>query len=164
MLPSFSAATVETCNFESTSDPWCSYTQDKTDAFDWKRISGSTSSVNTGPFNDHTYGSRAGHYVYMESSAPQRRNDTTRIISKVVLQLNARQCQHSKGTSSENASQALSLGMEWKIVWQQFTVILWFGLLNTDIWKPQTHSYKILWDQTEFVNDVLPEHGMYVYI
>ena len=54
--------------------------------------------------------------------------------------------------------------MEWKIVWQQFTVILWFVLLNTDIWKPQTHSYKILWDQTEFAKDVLPKHGMYVYI
>ena len=81
----FSAATLESCHFESSSDPWCGYTQDTTDAFDWKRISGSTSSVNTGPFSDHTYHSHAGHYVYMESSAPQRQGDKTRIISKVLL-------------------------------------------------------------------------------
>lgn len=46
------------CNFESSSI--CNYVQDKTDVFDWTRQSRGTASSNTGPSNDHTYGTSRG--------------------------------------------------------------------------------------------------------
>ncbi|KAK7473655.1 hypothetical protein BaRGS_00035133, partial [Batillaria attramentaria] len=75
---------VFSCNFESTvSDPLCGFTQATDDVFDWTRMQGRTQSANTGPFADHTYNTHAGHYVYIESSAPRRVNDTARLVSKV---------------------------------------------------------------------------------
>ena len=54
-----SPAPVDTsCDFELSNV--CGYTQDKTDSFDWQRSSGKTSSVMTGPTNDHTYGTPVG--------------------------------------------------------------------------------------------------------
>lgn len=48
------------CNFEMDVDP-CNFTQDKTgDDFDWRLNSGWTSSYNTGPTRDHTYGTSQG--------------------------------------------------------------------------------------------------------
>ena len=41
------------CDFEND---WCQFTQAADDTFDWSRHSGSTSSTNTGPSNDHTTG------------------------------------------------------------------------------------------------------------
>lgn len=46
------------CDFEQG---LCQYTQDTTDNFDWTRQVGSTSSSNTGPMNDHSYGTRYGN-------------------------------------------------------------------------------------------------------
>lgn len=40
------------CNFESGI---CSYTQDRSDRFDWTRANGPTGSANTGPSIDHTF-------------------------------------------------------------------------------------------------------------
>ncbi|XP_071104756.1 MAM domain-containing glycosylphosphatidylinositol anchor protein 2-like, partial [Haliotis cracherodii] len=54
------------CNFETKAV--CGYTQDKSDNFDWRWSTGSTASAVTGPNNDHTYGTPAGHYMYIESS------------------------------------------------------------------------------------------------
>ena len=46
------------CTFE---DPkLCGYIQSTRDDFDWKRMNGKTMSVNTGPTNDHTYGTSSG--------------------------------------------------------------------------------------------------------
>jgi hypothetical protein len=42
-----------TCNFDSN---FCSWTQDKTDNFDWTRQRQGTRSGNTGPSRDHTSG------------------------------------------------------------------------------------------------------------
>nr|KAG5689549.1 hypothetical protein BaRGS_022052 [Batillaria attramentaria] len=80
------SAAVFSCNFESTvSDPLCGFTQATDDVFDWTRMQGRTQSANTGPFADHTYNTHAGHYVYIESSAPRRVNDTARLVSKNTL-------------------------------------------------------------------------------
>ncbi|XP_025084912.1 MAM and LDL-receptor class A domain-containing protein 1-like [Pomacea canaliculata] len=84
-----------TCDFESTSGQLCGFIQDKTDVFDWTLNSGGTSTAGTGPFADHTYGTLAGHYLYTESSLPQHKNDTARIISKVFDNPDAHQhCLH----------------------------------------------------------------------
>lgn len=48
------------CDFEDSN--LCGYTQDTTDQFDWTRMSGHTSTINTGPDNDHTYGTAAGEW------------------------------------------------------------------------------------------------------
>ena len=49
---------VGTCTFEAANI--CGWINDKSDNFDWSRASGSTASVNTGPRNDHTYGTSFG--------------------------------------------------------------------------------------------------------
>lgn len=67
-----------TCDFE---DGMCGYTQDVSDQFNWILHSSGTTSTGTGPTSDHTYGTRQGHYVYIESSAPRRRGDKARIDS-----------------------------------------------------------------------------------
>ena len=54
--------TVRNCDFENRN--LCGYSQDKTDTrgFDWRRQTGSTSSTNTGPRSDHTYGTSRGKF------------------------------------------------------------------------------------------------------
>ncbi|XP_067851819.1 IgGFc-binding protein-like [Heptranchias perlo] len=51
------------CNFDID---LCDWMQSKTDNFDWKRISGSTPSANTGPSFDHT--TAGGYYIYIEGN------------------------------------------------------------------------------------------------
>ena len=51
------ASTLD-CDFENVQ--LCGYTQDSTDNFDWTWFSGPTSSHDTGPSNDHTFGSSRG--------------------------------------------------------------------------------------------------------
>ena len=46
------------CDFEDQA--LCGFIQATDDQFDWSVHQGSTSSVNTGPVNDHTYGTSAG--------------------------------------------------------------------------------------------------------
>ncbi|XP_046708496.1 MAM and LDL-receptor class A domain-containing protein 1 isoform X3 [Silurus meridionalis] len=67
------------CNFE---DGLCSWTQDKEDMFDWTWNQGPTPTPNTGPFKDHTWSSVSGHYLFIESSAPQQFKDTAVLISR----------------------------------------------------------------------------------
>lgn len=47
-----------TCDFESSN--LCEWKNDKTDNFDWTWKSGSTSTTNTGPTNDHTTNTASG--------------------------------------------------------------------------------------------------------
>ena len=70
----------QTCDFESG---MCGYIQDKADQFDWAVHSGSTSTSGTGPTVDHTIGTGAGHYIYIESSSPNHPGDKARIDSPV---------------------------------------------------------------------------------
>ncbi|CAH3118157.1 unnamed protein product [Pocillopora meandrina] len=69
------------CDFESDI---CTWTQDKTDQFDWTRRAGSTASSSTGPSADHTKGNGNGWYVYIETSWPRKMNDTARLISSSI--------------------------------------------------------------------------------
>ncbi|XP_076116199.1 MAM and LDL-receptor class A domain-containing protein 1-like isoform X1 [Mytilus galloprovincialis] len=71
------------CDFESSN--LCGYTEDKTDDFDWTRTSGTTPSPSTGPLNDHTVGSIAGHYIHIEASDPRQLGNKARLISPVSL-------------------------------------------------------------------------------
>ncbi|PVD33468.1 hypothetical protein C0Q70_04724 [Pomacea canaliculata] len=65
------------CDFEDSS--LCGWIQDANDDFDWTWTSGTTPTTGTGPEGDHTTGK--GHYIYMESSAPQKPGWVTRLIS-----------------------------------------------------------------------------------
>lgn len=67
------------CNFE---DGLCSWTQDTEDRFDWTWNQGPTPTLNTGPYKDHTWSSVSGHYLFIESSAPQQFKDTAVLISR----------------------------------------------------------------------------------
>ncbi|XP_037549869.1 MAM and LDL-receptor class A domain-containing protein 1 [Nematolebias whitei] len=69
------------CDFE---DGLCNWKQEtKGDEFDWTRISGPTPTLNTGPWKDHTLGTRYGHYLYIESSSPQEFKDTAVLLSPI---------------------------------------------------------------------------------
>ncbi|XP_028397063.1 A disintegrin and metalloproteinase with thrombospondin motifs 3-like isoform X2 [Dendronephthya gigantea] len=73
------------CNFEKG---LCEWTQMTNDNFDWQRNQGRTKSTETGPNHDHTLKNRAGHYMFIEASNPQRQDHRARLISPEV---NARQ-------------------------------------------------------------------------
>ncbi|CAL8292300.1 unnamed protein product [Lota lota] len=70
------------CDFE---EGMCSWSQDVSgdDVFDWTRVRGPTPTLSTGPWKDHTLGQAAGHYLYIESSAPQEFGDTAVLLSPV---------------------------------------------------------------------------------
>ncbi|XP_056290660.1 MAM and LDL-receptor class A domain-containing protein 1 [Pseudoliparis swirei] len=70
------------CNFERG---LCSWKQEQGggDVFDWTRIQGPTPTMDTGPWKDHTLGTSSGHYLYIESSAPQKFKDTAVLLSRV---------------------------------------------------------------------------------
>lgn len=57
------------CDFEID---LCAYKQDTTDKFDWTKNSGDTDSYDTGPPQDHTYGTAYGkywwHFVIVDKS------------------------------------------------------------------------------------------------
>ncbi|KAK1796939.1 hypothetical protein P4O66_008252, partial [Electrophorus voltai] len=68
------------CDFE---EGLCSWTQDvEGDVFDWTHVQGPSPTPNTGPFKDHTLGRIDGHYLYIESSAPQEFKDTAVLVSR----------------------------------------------------------------------------------
>jgi len=61
------------CNFEQGTCGWeleASY-----DDFNWEMAQGTTGSTGTGPDNDHTLNTAAGHYVYVEGSSPRVKGD-----------------------------------------------------------------------------------------
>ncbi|AWP20537.1 putative MAM and LDL-receptor class A domain-containing protein 1 [Scophthalmus maximus] len=70
------------CNFE---EGLCSWKQEQSggDVFDWTQIQGPTPSFDTGPWKDHTLGTSHGHYLYIESSVPQKFKDTAVLLSRV---------------------------------------------------------------------------------
>ncbi|KAM6162719.1 MAM and LDL-receptor class A domain-containing protein 1 [Erethizon dorsatum] len=68
------------CNFENGI---CNWEQDTEDDFDWTRIQGPTSTINTGPMKDHTLGTAQGHYLYIESSEPQVFQNSAVLLSPI---------------------------------------------------------------------------------
>ncbi|XP_051970443.1 MAM and LDL-receptor class A domain-containing protein 1-like isoform X1 [Xyrauchen texanus] len=76
------------CDFE---EGLCSWTQDhEEDIFDWMRIQGPTPTFNTGPLKDHTRANVDGHFLYIESSDPQKFKDTAVLISQPFLPTSCR--------------------------------------------------------------------------
>ena len=74
--------TTQFCDFETPDI--CNYQHDPTGQFKWTRNRGSTDSVNTGPSFDHTYQTKEGYYMYIETSSPQKRGDKARLISETI--------------------------------------------------------------------------------
>ncbi|XP_039549254.1 MAM and LDL-receptor class A domain-containing protein 1 isoform X2 [Pimephales promelas] len=71
------------CDFE---EGLCSWTQElEEDMFDWTRIQGPTPTFNTGPWKDHTHANADGHFLFIESSEPQKFKDTAVLISRPFL-------------------------------------------------------------------------------
>lgn len=69
------------CDFEG--EYLCGWSNDALDDFDWTRISGKTPTSGTGPKTDHTTLTPQGHYLFIESSAPQRHGDKAKLLSPV---------------------------------------------------------------------------------
>ncbi|XP_051910036.1 MAM and LDL-receptor class A domain-containing protein 1 isoform X1 [Hippocampus zosterae] len=69
------------CNFEQGLCSWKQEQNGAGDIFDWTRNRGPTPSFNTGPWKDHTLGTSYGHYLYIESSVPQKFKDTAVLLS-----------------------------------------------------------------------------------
>lgn len=67
------------CDFENPD--LCGYTNDLTASFNWTRNIGPTDSFNTGPSVDHTTLSNQGHFMFIESSFPQRNGSIARLLS-----------------------------------------------------------------------------------
>ncbi|XP_054882637.1 MAM domain-containing glycosylphosphatidylinositol anchor protein 2-like isoform X3 [Poeciliopsis prolifica] len=86
------------CSFEE--EALCSFSQDKSDEFDWIRQSGTkegtTYTPNTGPSSDHT-GSSPGFYMFIETSRPGLEGDKARLMSP-IFNIN------TKSVSSSSAS------------------------------------------------------------
>ena len=74
--------TTQFCDFEN--EDICGYQQDVTADFKWTRNKVGTSSLSTGPSFDHTYQTPVGHYMYIETSVPQKLGDKARLISPKV--------------------------------------------------------------------------------
>lgn len=79
MICFYSLGISNGCTFEDANI--CGYTQGKRDNFDWTRANGKTASANTGPPQDHTYGTAAGYYMYIEASRPRTRGQKARLIT-----------------------------------------------------------------------------------
>ncbi|RZF38365.1 hypothetical protein LSTR_LSTR009260 [Laodelphax striatellus] len=74
---------IGSCDLEKG---FCGWENSQEDEFDWKLNSQTTPSglIGTGPSYDHTSGyGRKGHYLYLESSSPQRENDTAVLKSPI---------------------------------------------------------------------------------
>eukprot|EP00057_Strongylocentrotus_purpuratus_P021889 XP_011676363.1 PREDICTED: MAM and LDL-receptor class A domain-containing protein 1-like [Strongylocentrotus purpuratus] len=65
------------CDFESSEmgDLCYFYQEDLRDDFDWTRHSGETPTNDTGPLTDHTLMNDTGHYMYIETTGQQLRDD-----------------------------------------------------------------------------------------
>ncbi|RNA26976.1 MAM and LDL-receptor class A domain-containing 2-like [Brachionus plicatilis] len=70
------------CDFET--EDICGYQQDVSADFKWSRNKVNTVSVSTGPSFDHTYLTPVGHYMYIETSSPQKQGEKARLISPKV--------------------------------------------------------------------------------
>eukprot|EP00057_Strongylocentrotus_purpuratus_P027554 XP_011682028.1 PREDICTED: MAM and LDL-receptor class A domain-containing protein 1-like [Strongylocentrotus purpuratus] len=68
----------------------CTFTQATTDDIDWTRWAGNTSSLYTGPENDHTIGTAAGFYIYTEASGSY--NKVAVLESELILASSGRLC------------------------------------------------------------------------
>jgi hypothetical protein len=78
--PSDASAII--CNFDRNDT--CYWQYDPSGQFSWTLNAGRSPTVLTGPSADHTTESDKGFYAYIESSSPQKPNDTARLTSPYV--------------------------------------------------------------------------------
>ncbi|KAK0053445.1 MAM and LDL-receptor class A domain-containing protein 1 [Biomphalaria pfeifferi] len=76
--PTCKAGTSNGCDFE---DGLCGWSHDLTDDFNWVINQGETPTAKTGPMVDHTKNDSSGHYLFVESSAPQTTGHKARFLS-----------------------------------------------------------------------------------
>ncbi|XP_072014818.1 MAM and LDL-receptor class A domain-containing protein 1-like [Amphiura filiformis] len=73
------------CDFEgSGSGSICGWSQDPGDDFDWTLDQAGTGSAGTGPSFDHTTGTAAGWYMYIETSSPRIKGEVARFMSGLM--------------------------------------------------------------------------------
>ncbi|XP_032822243.2 MAM and LDL-receptor class A domain-containing protein 1 isoform X1 [Petromyzon marinus] len=87
---------TQQCDFESGLCDWRQASDDEDD-FDWTLQRGPSSTPLTGPYTDHTLGTGAGTYLYIEASEPQAFGDRAVLMSRAF------------GPVSESAGCALRL-------------------------------------------------------
>ncbi|CAF4044180.1 unnamed protein product, partial [Rotaria sordida] len=76
------------CTFEE--EHICGYSSDPTGQLAWTKGQGSTPTASTGATEDHTLGTAQGHFMFIESSLPQRPGNKARLISIVEQPQNGR--------------------------------------------------------------------------
>ncbi|KAL9961562.1 hypothetical protein ACROYT_G030522 [Oculina patagonica] len=69
-------------DFEYNMGMW---TNEYDDKLDWQRHKGHTSTMETGPYADHTLDNYNGSYLYVESSAPALANDNAKLRTSTWL-------------------------------------------------------------------------------
>ena len=74
------------CSFEG--EGLCSWYNLKNDDFDWLLHQGPTPSTSTGPSVDHTYNDKNGTFIYIETSAPRKRDQKAWIASETLRPTN----------------------------------------------------------------------------
>lgn len=79
--PSYSFILLSECTFEIG---LCDWTNDPEGDVEWQRRQGSTPTSQTGPTVDHTLGTAAGNYIYMESSQPTMRNNKAILLGPTI--------------------------------------------------------------------------------
>jgi hypothetical protein len=70
------------CTFEDDFCGWINAPNDIMDDFDWLIGSDSTPSLLTGPSVDHTTGTSAGHYMYIEASDTLNKSSKAWLVSE----------------------------------------------------------------------------------
>lgn len=75
------------CDFEAG---FCNWKNDYSQKLNWTRNQGDTDSYDTGPLVDHTTGTQSGWYIYIETSAPAKQNDSARLESPKITDLSTK--------------------------------------------------------------------------
>ncbi|KAJ8050665.1 MAM and LDL-receptor class A domain-containing protein 2 [Holothuria leucospilota] len=146
-LPPTYAPDSHDCNFEQG---LCLWHQDKSDDMEWTRKSGSTSSVDTGPSYDHTLGTSAGYYIFLETSSGLL-DDYARLISSSLSSDNTTQyClefyYHMYGADINALSVYINQGAD-QLIWTktQNQGDFWLqALVNI----PLTGTYQVIFEAT----------------
>ena len=106
------------CDFDNSSTP-CKWKVDSRSSYIWKKQNGGTPRPNTGPTADHTLGTAAGYYMYVDAS--DGTYGTANLISP-LLQRSAPNCQlvfyfHMTGSNIGTLSVSRKEGIQTTLLW-----------------------------------------------
>lgn len=113
------------CTFDSRS--FCTWTNLKSDDFDWTLGHQGTLSRGTGPSNDHSYGTSKGYYTFIETSSPRSPNQKAQLQSESFGPTGSPMCfkfwyhMYGRTVGTLNVYQTLnnSNGLMWTLKGQQ---------------------------------------------